>query len=80
MRLLVLNAGSSSLKFDLVDWSVPGAARRLKTGAFVERADGSGTFALETAPPVPPLPAAPLTAAPLLPLVPVLKPVPPAPP
>jgi acetate kinase len=56
MQLLVLNAGSSSLKFDLVDWSGPGAARRLKTGAFVERADGSGTFALETAPPVPPLP------------------------
>ena len=56
MRLLVFNAGSSSLKFDLLDWSGTGAVR-LSTGAFVERADGSGTFALETGSPVPPLPA-----------------------
>ncbi len=57
MLLLVFNAGSSSLKFDLLDWSEAGVARRLKAGAFVDKADGSGSFALETAAPVPPLPA-----------------------
>ncbi|HYL03839.1 MAG TPA: acetate/propionate family kinase [Steroidobacteraceae bacterium] len=56
MQLLVLNAGSSSLKFDLLDWSATGPVR-LSSGAFVERADGSGTFALEAAAPLPPLPA-----------------------
>jgi acetate kinase len=57
MLLLVFNAGSSSLKFDLLDCSREGAARRLRSGSFVDKADGSGTFALETAAPVPPPPA-----------------------
>jgi acetate kinase len=57
MLLLVFNAGSSSLKFDLLDWSEGGVARRLKAGAFVDKADGSGSFALETEAPVPALPA-----------------------
>ena len=57
MLLLVFNAGSSSLKFDLLDWSEGGVARRLRAGAFVDKADGSGSFALETEAPVPPLPA-----------------------
>jgi acetate kinase len=56
MQLLVLNAGSSSLKFDLLEWSGTGAARRLESGAFLERTDGSGAFALEATAPVPPLP------------------------
>lgn len=55
MRLLVLNAGSSSLKFDLLEFAVHGAARRLKAGAFV---DAQGALRLETeaqapAPPAP---------------------------
>ena len=57
MLLLVFNAGSSSLKFDLLEWSEGRAARRLKAGAFVDRADGSGSFALETAAPAPQLPS-----------------------
>ena len=57
MRLLVFNAGSSSLKFDLLDWSEGRGARRLRAGAFVDKADGSGSFALETAAPAPKLPA-----------------------
>jgi acetate kinase len=57
MLLLVFNAGSSSLKFDLLEVSEGGAARRLKGGAFVDRADGSGSLALETAAPAPPVPA-----------------------
>lgn len=56
MLLLVFNAGSSSLKFDLLDWSEGGAVRRLEAGAFVDKVDGSGSFALETASPAPPLP------------------------
>lgn len=56
MQLLVLNAGSSSLKFDLLEWSGTGVARRLRSGAVVERA-GPGSFALESAAPAPPLPA-----------------------
>jgi acetate kinase len=48
MRLLVLNAGSSSLKFDLVE-SEGGAVRRLRAGVFVDSADGSGRFVLESA-------------------------------
>lgn len=48
MRLLVLNAGSSSLKFELVELR-DGVSRRLKSGSFVDTADGSGTFRLETA-------------------------------
>jgi acetate kinase len=57
MLLLVFNAGSSSLKFDLLDCSEGGGALRLKAGAFVDKADGSGSFALEAAAPVPELPA-----------------------
>jgi len=40
MLLLVFNAGSSSLKFELLDRSEGGAVRRLRAGAFVDRADG----------------------------------------
>ena len=65
MLLLVFNAGSSSLKFDLLEWSEGRAARRLRAGAFVDKADGSGSFALETdAPaPQPPSPIRSLAAA-----------------
>jgi acetate kinase len=49
VRLLVFNAGSSSLKFDLLEMSAAGAARPLLTGAFVDAADGSGQFVLRTA-------------------------------
>jgi acetate kinase len=48
MRLLVFNAGSSSLKFDLLEVSANGPARLL-AGAFVDAADGSGRFLLSTA-------------------------------
>jgi acetate kinase len=54
MRLLVLNAGSSSLKFDLVEIGAGGAARRLKTGAFV---DAAGELRLESDAVAPPTPA-----------------------
>ena len=54
MQLLVFNAGSSSLKFDLIEVPGAGPARRLKAGAFVDRADGSGQLALQTAEPAPP--------------------------
>src|SRR2546430_3041391 len=54
MRLLVFNAGSSSPKFDLTGVTGDGAARRLKAGAFVDLADGSGQFALQTSEPAPP--------------------------
>jgi len=57
MLLLVFNAGSSSLKFDLLERTAGGTSRRLKAGAFVDKADGSGSFTLETASPAPPLPA-----------------------
>ncbi len=52
MRLLVFNAGSSSLKFDLLDAAegVEGApSRRITAGAFVDAADGSGHYVLRTA-------------------------------
>jgi acetate kinase len=45
MRLLVFNAGSSSLKFDLMEVAADGAVSRLATGAFVDTADGSGSLA-----------------------------------
>ncbi len=45
MRLLIFNAGSSSLKFDLLDME-PTAARRVASGAFVDAADGSGRYVL----------------------------------
>src|SRR3984893_13396131 len=57
MRLLVFNAGSSSLKFDLIEVPGDGLARRLKAGAFVDRADGSGQLALQTGEPAPPMSA-----------------------
>lgn len=53
MRLLVLNAGSSSLKFELIE-SAAAASRRLRSGSFV---DENGALRLETdaaAPPAPP--------------------------
>src|ERR1700716_209095 len=59
MQLLVFNAGSSSLKFDLIEVPGEGPARRLKAGAFVDRADGSGQLALQTDEPAPPV-AAPI--------------------
>ncbi len=57
MQLLVFNAGSSSLKFDLLELQASGTARRLAAGAFADAADGSGRFifraatAAETSPP-----------------------------
>jgi acetate kinase len=51
MRLLVLNAGSSSLKFDLLEVSAGGGTQRLRSGAFV---DADGNLRLETADPAPP--------------------------
>jgi acetate kinase len=48
MQVLVFNAGSSSLKFDLLETS-SGAARPLAAGAFVDAADGSGRFMLRSA-------------------------------
>src|SRR6202023_551701 len=57
MRLLVFNAGSSSLKFDLIEVPGEGPARRLKAGAFVDRDDGSGQLALQTDEPAPPMSA-----------------------
>jgi acetate kinase len=53
MRLLILNAGSSSLKFDCVELESSGAFRRLRSGAFV---DASGELRLETDAAVPPTP------------------------
>lgn len=49
MHLLVFNAGSSSLKFDLLEVPGSGPARRLAAGVFVDAADGSGRFSLRTA-------------------------------
>ena len=57
MQLLVFNAGSSSLKFDLMEVPGEGPARRLNAGAFVDTADGSGHLALRTDGPVPPMSA-----------------------
>jgi acetate kinase len=48
MQLLVLNAGSSSLKFDLMEVPASGQVRRLQAGAFVDAADGSGVLALRS--------------------------------
>ncbi len=58
MRLLVFNAGSSSLKFELLELPAGASPRRLATGAFVDAADGTGRFVLRGAEPaqgVPPL-------------------------
>jgi len=51
MRLLVLNAGSSSLKFDLLERQGDGCVQRLRSGSFV---DSSGELRLETADAAPP--------------------------
>ena len=51
MRLLyVLNAGSSSLKFDLIELTAAGGTQRLRSGAFV---DADGGLRLATADPHP---------------------------
>src|SRR5271168_569280 len=44
MQLLVFNAGSSSLKFDLLKVPAAGPARRQFSGAFDAATDGSGLF------------------------------------
>ena len=49
MRLLVFNAGSSSLKFDLLEISTGAPARRLTAGAFIDAGGGSGQYELRTA-------------------------------
>jgi acetate kinase len=49
MQLLIFNAGSSSLKFDLVEVPASGRMYRVKAGAFVDTADGSGLLALRGA-------------------------------
>jgi acetate kinase len=49
MRLLVFNAGSSSLKFELREEPAGEPARRLAAGAFVDAADGSGRYLLRSA-------------------------------
>jgi len=50
MRLLVFNAGSSSLKFDVLELDASaGPVHRRVAGAFVDAADGSGRFLLRTA-------------------------------
>jgi acetate kinase len=51
MRLLVFNAGSSSLKFDLLDISSGAAARRLTAGTFADSGGGTGEYVLRTAAP-----------------------------
>ncbi len=50
-RLLVFNAGSSSLKFDLLEVSPGGERRQIVAGSFVETADGSAQYELRTAQP-----------------------------
>jgi acetate kinase len=50
VRLLIFNAGSSSLKFELLDLE-NGPARRVVSGAFSE--DGAGQYRLKTDPPGP---------------------------
>jgi len=51
MRLLIFNAGSSSLKFDLLDISIGAAARRVTAGSFADSGGGSGQYVLRTAAP-----------------------------
>ena len=53
MRLLVFNAGSSSLKFDLLEMNDQRSMRRLRAGAFVDQADGSGQLAAQLGEPAP---------------------------
>jgi acetate kinase len=44
MQLLVFNAGSSSLKFELLEVSAGGSVCRRESGAFLAAADGSALF------------------------------------
>jgi acetate kinase len=53
MRFLILNAGSSSLKFDLME-AAEGTSHRLRSGSFV---DAHGALRLETDAASPPAPA-----------------------
>jgi acetate kinase len=46
MRLLVFNAGSSSLKFDLLEIAAGSPATRIAAGSFVDAADGTGQYVL----------------------------------
>ncbi len=50
MRLLVFNAGSSSLKFELLEMAGENLARRILGGMFADAADGSGHFVCRNAP------------------------------
>ncbi len=49
MLLLVFNAGSSSLKFELLETTDTAGARRILGGVFTDAADGSGLFACRNA-------------------------------
>jgi acetate kinase len=44
MQLLIFNAGSSSLKFELLAVEAGEAPRRVASGSFVDAADGTGRF------------------------------------
>jgi acetate kinase len=50
MRLLVFNAGSSSLKFELLEIAGENLARRILGGMFADAGDGSGLFVCSNAP------------------------------
>src|SRR5271166_4839595 len=51
MQLLIFNAGSSSLKFELLAVEAGAAPRRLASGSFVDAADGTGRFLARLAAP-----------------------------
>jgi len=51
VRLLVFNAGSSSLKFDLIDVSAGTKAPRIAAGSFTDAGGSSGQYVLRTAAP-----------------------------
>ena len=55
MQIIVFNAGSSSLKFDLLEAAPDGTIVRLAAGAFVDAADGSGRFLMRTSGVAPPV-------------------------
>ncbi len=50
MRLLVFNAGSSSLKFELLELADKSLPNRIRGGIFTESADGSGLYVCRDAP------------------------------
>ena len=50
MLLLVFNAGSSSLKFELLEMAGESLSRRILGGMFADTADGSGRFVCGNAP------------------------------